>query len=191
LPRQDERLSRAPRPVDAVAGRVRTRVDGDLDECVRLLEAVHRADAYPMYWPDDPARWLTPGAMLGAWVAEHEARIVGHIALRAGSADASARVWAEATGLPPEEFGSISRLFVSLECRGAGIGRELLDAACAEAAARGVHPALDVVETNRDAIRLYEQRGWRRVFSEPWAASDGNTLLHYYVAPLGNTNEKS
>ena len=82
-------------------------------------------------------------------------------------------------------FGSISRLFVSVECRGGGIGRELLDAACAEAAARGLHPALDVNETDRDAIRLYERRGWRRVLSEPWAADDGNTLLHYYVAPLG------
>jgi hypothetical protein len=47
-----------------------------------------------------------------------------------------------------------------------------------------LHPALDVVETNHDAIRLYEQRGWRRVRSEPWAAAqDGKTLLHYYVAP--------
>jgi len=63
------------------------------------------------------------------------------------------------------------------------VGRALLDAARAEAAARGLHPALDVVETNGDAIRLYQGRGWRRVRSEAWvAAEDGKTLLHYYVA---------
>jgi ribosomal protein S18 acetylase RimI-like enzyme len=68
------------------------------------------------------------------------------------------------------------------------VGRALLDAACAEAAARGLHPALDVVETNRDAIRLYEGRGWQRVLSEPWtAAQDSKTLLHYYVAPPDKT----
>jgi len=167
-----------------MAVRIRLRSDDDLGECVRLLETVHRADGYPTYWPDDPARWLSPRAMLGTWVAEADGRIVGHIALREGTADASASVWSEATGLPPEQLASITRLFVSLDSRGAGVGRTLLDAACTEAATRGLHPALDVVETNHDAIRLYEQRGWRRVRSEAWvAAQDGKTLLHYYVAP--------
>jgi GNAT superfamily N-acetyltransferase len=68
------------------------------------------------------------------------------------------------------------------------VGGALLDAACTEAATRGLRAALDVVETNHDAIRLYEQRGWRRVLSEPWAAAhDGKTLLHYYVAPPAET----
>ncbi|MGZ3418844.1 MAG: GNAT family N-acetyltransferase [Polyangiales bacterium] len=88
--------------------------------------------------------------IVGAWIAEREQRIVGHLALR----------------------------------RGGGIGGALLDVACACAAARGLHPALDVVETNGDAIRLYERRGWKRVATEPWSeARDGKTLLHYYVAP--------
>jgi GNAT superfamily N-acetyltransferase len=167
-----------------MAARIRLRADGDLSECVRLLETVHRVDGYPTYWPDDPARWLSPRAMLDAWVAEDDGRIVGHIALRAGTADASASVWSDATGLPSEKFASIIRLFVSCDSRGAGVGRALLDAACAEAASRGLRPALDVVETNHDAIRLYERHGWRRVRSELWAAAhDGNTLLHFYVAP--------
>jgi len=163
---------------------VRLRADGDLGECVRLLDIVHRADGYPAYWPDDPAGRLSPTAMLGAWVAGHEDRIVGHIALGAATADASAVVWSKATTLPPERLAAVTRLFVSPESRGAGVGRELLDAAWAEAAAHGLHPALDVVETNRDAILLYERCGWRRVSSKPWtAARDGNILLHYYVAP--------
>jgi GNAT superfamily N-acetyltransferase len=168
-----------------MAARIRFRADGDLNECVRLLEAVHRADPHPTHWPDDPARWLSPRPMLVAWVADKDGLILGHIALRAGTADASAAVWSEATGLSPQQLASITRLFVSPDSRGTGLGRALLDAACAEAAARRLHPALDVVETNYDAIRLFERGGWRRVWSEPWpAAEDGKTLLHYYVAPL-------
>jgi GNAT superfamily N-acetyltransferase len=175
-----------------VAAQIRLRGDGDLDECVLLLEAVHRVDSYPTYWPEDPGRWLSPKAMLSAWVAERRGRIVGHIALDAGKTDGSAAVWSEATGLPPERLAAITRLFVSLEGRGTGVGRALLDAACGEAAVRGLHPALDVVETNLDAIRLYERCGWRRVFTEPWrSAHDGKTLLHYYVAPPGETGRPS
>jgi GNAT superfamily N-acetyltransferase len=166
-----------------VPDRIRVRSDGDLDACVRILETVHRADRYPTYWPDDPASWLSPSAMLGAWVAEDDGRIVGHIVLTAGTAEASASVWASATGLPREQFAAITRFFVSPDTRSAGVGGALLDAACAEAAAHDLRPALDVVETNRDAIHFYERRGWQRVHSEPWAAAEDGTLLHYYVAP--------
>lgn len=163
---------------------IRTRVDDDLEECVGLLELVHRADGYPTYWPDDPALWLSPSGLIGAWVADDQGVIVGHIALCAGTADPSAVVWSNATGLDPGQFASISRLFVSCDRRGAGMGRLLFDTACVEAVECGLQPALDVVETNRDAIRLYEHRGWRRVRSEPWSADRrGETLLHYYVAP--------
>jgi transposase len=150
--------------------------------CPRVYQSGQRD---PAFWPDDPVQWLSPKAMLGAWVAETDGRIVGHVALSAGAADTSASVWSEATGLPPEQFASIIRLFVSTDSRGVGVGHALLDAACAEAATRGLHPALDVVETDHDAIRLYEQSGWRRVRSEAWTADrKGKTLLHYYVAPL-------
>lgn len=165
--------------------RIRPRLARDLSECVRVLEAVHHADGYPAHWPDDPARWLAPTELLGAWIAAADGLLVGHVALRAGSAEAGARVWSEATGVPPERLGSITRFFVAPARRGAGIGGALLDAACADATARGLHPVLDVVDTDRDAIRLYERRGWRRIHSEPWAAAPGGkTLLSYYVAPL-------
>jgi GNAT superfamily N-acetyltransferase len=163
---------------------VRPRAARDLGECLRVLEAVHHADGYPNYWPDDPARWLSPTETLGAWVAEADGLVLGHIVLRAATAEAGVQAWFDATGLPPERLASVTRFFVSPELRGAGIGGALLDAACAEAAARGLRPALEVVETDRDAGSLYERRGWRRVHSERWAAArDGETMLHHYVAP--------
>jgi GNAT superfamily N-acetyltransferase len=163
---------------------VRPRSDGDLEECLRLLREVHRLDGYPTYWPGDAARWLFPGGLLGAWVANEGRGVAGHVALAAVGAGHGADVWSEATGLPPAGLASTTRLFVARGSRGAGLGSELLDVACAAAAGRGLHPVLDVVETNREAIRLYERHGWRLVHSEPWAdARDEPLALRYYVAP--------
>lgn len=39
---------------------IRTRQPADLDRCVAARLAVHRADAYPLNWPADPHRWLSP-----------------------------------------------------------------------------------------------------------------------------------
>jgi ribosomal protein S18 acetylase RimI-like enzyme len=163
---------------------VRPRTNDDLDRCALILEAVHRADAYPLFWPDDPVKWLSPVGMLGAWVAADDGGVVGHIDLGAAETDASASVWARATGLPAERLAAIGRFYVSPERRGRGIGDALLDTACEAAAAAARHAVLDVVETNTNAIRLYERRGWWRAFSEPWsAAAEGTTLIHYYIGP--------
>ncbi|HEY1368693.1 MAG TPA: bifunctional class I SAM-dependent methyltransferase/GNAT family N-acetyltransferase, partial [Gaiellaceae bacterium] len=162
--------------------RVRRRTQEDLGTCVAVIEALHRSDGYPIVWPEDPAGWLSPAGTFAAWVAEVDGRIAGHIALRAAAADTGAGIWSDATGLPPERLAAITRLFVSAGHRGAGLGGALLDAACAEAAAGGLRPVLDVTEKDRAAMRLYERRGWRRVHSEPWRLAP-ETQLHYYVSP--------
>jgi ribosomal-protein-alanine N-acetyltransferase len=60
--------------------------------------------------------------------------------------------------------GEIANLAVSRSAWGAGIGRELLDAALSEAAARGVAEVyLEVRESNERARRLYESRGFEQV----------------------------
>jgi GNAT superfamily N-acetyltransferase len=169
---------------------LRPRREADLGDCVRLLADVHRVNGYPTYWPDDPAGWLSPKRLLSAWVAQEASRIVGHVALAAVTPGPAADTWSAAAGVPPAALASVSRLFVEHQARGAGVGGALLDAACADAARRGLHPVLDVVETNRDAMRLYERRGWWRVHSEPWAdARDERLTIHYYVSehPSGGT----
>ncbi len=163
---------------------VRSRLESDLRALAHLLEEVHRRDGYPTYWPDDAEPWLSPPGMLGAWVTETHGAAVGHVALAPVGASSNAALWKRLTGLPPVRLASISRLFVAPSARGSGAGGALLDAACVDASMRGLRPVLDVVETNRDAIRLYERRGWRRVFTEPWReARDERLDLHYYVAP--------
>jgi GNAT superfamily N-acetyltransferase len=174
------------RPYDhaRVSMNVRARTVHDLEHCLRLLETVHQADGYPMFWPNDPVKWLSPHGMLGAWVADEDGRVIGHVDLRAAEADSGAAVWSQATGLPPERLAALGGFFVSPNRRRRGIGDALLAAACEAAAAARRHPVLDVVGTSKDAIRFYERRGWWRGHSEPWPpAADGITLIHYYVAP--------
>jgi ribosomal protein S18 acetylase RimI-like enzyme len=69
--------------------------------------------------------------------------------------------------------------------RGAGLGRSLLAAACAEAARRGLHPVLDVVDANRSAVRLYERLGWVPLGSYEETFGDGGPpeVLHCFAAP--------
>ncbi len=80
---------------------IRRRDDGDLDALVAVLAEVHTHSGYPHHWPADPARWLTPGDLTAAWVAEADGAIVGHAALCGRE---------------------ISRLYVAPAARGAGLG---------------------------------------------------------------------
>jgi len=163
--------------------RIRLRQDSDIDACVRLLERIHRCDAYPAHWPTDAARWLSPKGMLAAWVAEQDGQIVGHIGLRSGSVENHATVWSAAVGVPREKLAAITRLFVSHDNRGLGLGEALLHNACDDASARGLRPALTVVQTHRAAIRLYERRRWTCISTEPWSEADESKNLLHYVSP--------
>ncbi len=106
--------------------------------------------------------------------------IAGHVALHAiavGHTD-----WEAATGTRASELAAISRLFVGVEHRGAGLGGGLLEKASAEALARGLHPVLEVVEARASAMQLYERLGWRRVLTKPWSALP-ELSHHFYMGP--------
>jgi GNAT superfamily N-acetyltransferase len=151
---------------------------------VAALATVHTADRYPLAWPADPVRWLTvPERSLAAWVAADGATVVGHVVLGDGSAypDLAAGV-----GLPQHRIGVVLRLFVVPVARGERLGERLLGALSREAAARGLHPCLEVVDGGNAAIALYRQLGWQHVGSRvaDWPAPDGsNALLHYFAGP--------
>jgi GNAT superfamily N-acetyltransferase len=157
---------------------IRPRRPGDLDACVALLAAVHAGDGYPANWPRDPARWLTPDELLGAWVAARSGELLGHVCLCRAEPGPSADVWSASTGRPAGGLGVVSRLCVSPAARREGLGRRLLQAACEEARRRGLHPVLELLEVpGRDgaAAALYERLGWRRAGAIPG--------LRHYVAP--------
>lgn len=134
---------------------IRSRGDGELAECVRILAEVHRRDGYPMVWPDDPAGFLAKPYFLGAWVAIVDGRPAGHVALSPpGPGDA-------APALLGRDAAMVSRLFVASAARGRGAGAALLEHAVREAHQRGLHPVLDVHVANSSPIAFYERMGWR------------------------------
>ncbi len=99
---------------------VRPRSDEDLPACVCVLEEVHASGEYPMWWPTDPAQWLSPSGCAAAWVAEDPAAgsIVGHVCVVRGVDDP---VVASLTGVTSDGLASVSRLFVSPAARGRGV----------------------------------------------------------------------
>jgi GNAT superfamily N-acetyltransferase len=164
---------------------IRPRTDGDLDPLVRALAVVAEVDGYPSRWPEDPAGWIRSRAVIGAWVAERAGELVGHVNLRQPGDQVPVRLWQEHGG--PGGCALVSRLFVVPSARRAGLGRALLDAACARAAELDRRPVLDVVDDNRAAVAMYRRLGWTELGSYEEVFHDGGPteLLHCFAAPAG------
>ncbi|MFB4315492.1 GNAT family N-acetyltransferase [Actinomadura sp. 21ATH] len=143
------------------ARHIRRREDHDIDGCVRVLAEVHESDGYPVDWPRDPAGWLARPSLIGAWVAEPDGRIAGHVGLSRSTPDnAAPALWSARTGAGIAATAMVSRLFVAPWARGRGIGALLMARASGEARDRGLHPVLDVVASDTAAAALYERLGW-------------------------------
>ncbi|AZM54213.1 GNAT family N-acetyltransferase [Streptomyces sp. WAC 01529] len=183
---------RRDRVADAAEGhpvlRVRERAgERDLEACVGVLVQVHKVDGYPVNWPALPADWLSGAATLGAWVAEVDGRIVGHVGLaRSGAGDVAPGLWSERAGVGVEAAAVVSRLFVAPDARGHGIGALLMGRAVREARARGLHPVLDVVSSDASAAALYERLGWQllAVVEQEWGPGQ-RVELRSYAGPGG------
>ncbi|QWB22470.1 GNAT family N-acetyltransferase [Streptomyces koelreuteriae] len=172
--------------VESVRPRVRPRTDGDVEECVRVLAAVHAGDGYPVNWPDQPGEWLSGGPLLGSWVAGLEGGLVGHVSLsRGGEDDLAPGLWSERNGATRSMTAVVSRLFVAPQARGHGIGALLIGRAVEEARHRGLHPVLDVVASDTAATALYERLGWELMATveQRWSP-DQTVAVRCYAAPL-------
>jgi len=164
---------------------IRPRRGRDLGACARLLRLVHAAGQYPVYWPPAPRAWLADGEVLDAWVAERRGELVGHVAIcRVGSGHRSALRWREITGHSPDRLAGVSQFFVRPRAQGQGTGSALLAVAVREIRARGLVPVLEVVSASRDAIAMYEARGWRLAGIDDWGRPADRLRLLYYLAPL-------
>jgi GNAT superfamily N-acetyltransferase len=161
---------------------VRRRADADIAGAVEALCAVQAADGYPAVLPADPAGWISPRGMLDAWVARYDGVVAAHIALCAVDRGDKPNLTA-ASGRSAPELGEIKRLYVDPRFRGAGLAKRLLDAAAADARARGLHPVLEVVAGQPGPIALYERNGWRRVatYDADWRLTSGaRPRVHIY-----------
>lgn len=143
---------------------MRERTEGDVAACIALLRGVHAADGYPLFLAaDDLPGYFAAGDSVGAWVAEVDGAVVGHVALQERPGDPTVVVAAPATGRPEAELVLVARLYVDPGARRSGLARTLLRHATAEAAARGRRAVLDVGQPFTAAVALYEAEGWTRV----------------------------
>ncbi|MFJ5223049.1 GNAT family N-acetyltransferase [Streptomyces sp. NPDC088400] len=164
---------------------VRRRDEGDLEECVRMLAEVHKSDGYPVNWPTCPTDWLAQPTQFGAWVAELDGRIVGHLALSPACADDVApALWGSRAGTGAEATAVVNRLFVSPSARSHGIGALLISQGAKEARGRGLHPVLDVVASDTAAAALYDRLGWNllAVVDQRWS-QDQTVTIQCFAAP--------
>ncbi|MFI6262776.1 GNAT family N-acetyltransferase [Micromonospora sp. NPDC051006] len=153
---------------------IRDRTPADLRRCADLLAEVHRLDGYPLNWPTDPQRWLSPPDLQHAWVAEVGGGPVGHIAVHGAAAPPR----------PQSAPAEVGRLFVAPAVRGHGVAGALLRRARRWATDRDRELLLEVVDRpGSTAVALYERTGWRhtRTSTADWTAPDGSpvTLRHY------------
>ncbi len=147
---------------------VRARRDDDAERLVELLARTHALDAYPVR--GSLVGWaFLAGDVERAWVAQVDGRVEGHVCVLTGP-----------------DGPVLSRLFVNPDARGTGVGSALLDAVDAWADERGLALRLVVLDQDAAARRLYEQRGWQHVGSEPaaWLGGAGPwPLAHDYRRP--------
>jgi ribosomal protein S18 acetylase RimI-like enzyme len=79
-------------------------------------------------------------------------------------------------------FGHVGAMWVDPAARGAGLGRRLLEAACAALRARGCwRILLDVTDTNAPAIALYRSAGFELTGGAK-PLRDGSTLRNLEMA---------
>lgn len=167
--------------------KVRERAGDDLEACEHLALAVHQIDGYPPRLPGDLRSFIASPRALGAWVAEEDGQIVGHVALHPDSSLEVMELASRATDQPPEGLGVVARLLVAQTHRRQGVGRALLDVARDAAHSAGLWPILDVATHFHGAIQLYEQTGWvfaGRVTVEIRGTEPLEELVYVGPAPL-------
>lgn len=168
---------------------VRPRTDDDVDACVRMATIIRDHDGYPTRRPLDLREFLTSPDALGAWVAEREGQVVGHVALHRHSTPEVLAMASRALVRPVDQLGVVARLLVSPDTRRENVGRTLLNKASGEASRRDLWPILDVVTTFEAAVNLYESCGWVRVGQVTFRFHEGGSVEEFvYVGPQGATS---
>lgn len=152
--------------------RIRDRKPADLERCIPVLADVHRLDSYPLNWPADPHRWLSPDNTLHAWIAETaDNTVVGHIAVHRAI---------PATDPASATVAEVSRLFVAPAARRYNLATRLLHHARQWATDHQLDLTLEIVDEPRSAaaIALYERTGWQHTHTTTatWTGPEGRPV---------------
>ena len=164
---------------------IRDREDRDLDALAELAAEVQSNDGYPGRRPRDLRAFLVSDDALGAWVAERDGSVAGHVALHRASLPVVMECARRTLAVTADdELAVVARLIVSPAARREGIGSLLLERAASAARGIGRHPILDVVTRYDAASALYLAAGWVNAGQVEMRFADGTTLSSYvYVAP--------
>lgn len=164
---------------------VREREPRDLDALEVIAAEVQANDGYPGKRPRDLRSFLVADDALGAWIAELDGQVVGHVALHASSLPVVMDRARQALGASADdELAVVARLIVDPRKRRIGAGRALLEYAVGAAQHRRRHAILDVVTRYEAAIALYESAGWMNAGEVEMRFADDTILQSYvYVAP--------
>jgi len=164
---------------------VREREPRDLEPVAALATEVQASDGYPGRLTRDLRTFLVADDALGAWVAELDGRLVGHVALHAASLPVVMERAKQALGAASDdELAVVARLLVDPRTRRVGAGRALLDRAATAAHDLHRHPILDVVTRYEAANALYVAAGWTNAGEVEMRFTDGVVLAsNVYVAP--------
>lgn len=135
---------------------VRPRRTPDLEVLLPVLQRTHEQEGYPVRPEAVSDWWLAPADGLGAWVAEVDGRVVGHVGLLPARGP-SLPVWTSGSGREPDGLAVVARLFTDRTARGAGTA--LLERSVQEARARGRAAVLEV-DVLSPAHAFYLRRGW-------------------------------
>ena len=165
---------------------IRPRAPDDIGACIAIARETHQLDGYPIYWPVDPQRFISPPHELARWVAEYNDQIVGHVALHRAASDPTFQIAQQATGMDADHLVVAGRLFTSVDHRRRGLGRALLASATNASHTAGQVPVLDVGKELHAAVALYEAVGWRRVGEFTLTLIEGDLDLWVYVGPPPN-----
>ncbi|MET7772994.1 GNAT family N-acetyltransferase [Nocardia sp. NPDC005366] len=164
---------------------VRPRVSDDVPELAQVLIRVHARDRYPVEGVARAEDWVAPDRELAAWTALHEGQPIGHVSVTQADPDSEVAIlWQQHTEGAIERLAIPVRLFVDPDHRNTGVGRMLLAAVGQYASRRNLAIAFDVMLKDRDAIRLYEDLGCRRIGEVVHQHSGGETEpAAVYLAP--------
>ena len=154
-----------------------------LDELTALLHAAYAslaAQGWNFTAVDQPAQ-VTRERLAGAqaFVAEQSGRLVGTIAVRGPKPAGEAYI----ADPPPALYTTpgtaiLAQLGVHPDCRGLGLGEQLIDAAEGWAREQGYHQmALDTAEPALALRRRYERRGYVTVGQVQWQGKTYASVL--------------